>query len=139
MLKLFIFLNFRNVFRRFLMNFEKIVDDIISVSDSIRFVMIIDEQGKVVQSKITTKSYLLRDEHASLLAMDMQVLRKLLKLYDEFIGENTFVHLIRKQVHVLIFYVKEWIFMVSCDRNTTRHKIADISEEIDLMIKHFFI
>lgn len=120
------------------MNFEKIVDDIISVSDLIRFVMIINEEGKSVQSKITTTSYLLQSEHASLLAMDMQILRKLLKLYDESIGENTSVHLVRKQVHVLIFYIKEWIVMISCDRTADRHTVAEISNQVEKIVDTSF-
>ena len=120
------------------MNFEKILDDIILTSNLIRFVMIINEEGKPVQSKVTTTSYLLRSEHASLLAMDMQILRKLLKLYDESIGENTSVHLVRKQVHVLIFYVKEWIVMISCDRTADRKTVAEISDKIEKIISKDF-
>lgn len=117
------------------MDFEKIVDDIVSISDLVRFVMVIDGNGKSVKSKVTTPSYLLRDQHSSLLAMDMQILRKLLKLYDESIGENTLVHLVRKRVHVLIFYVQEWIVMVSCDRTADSRTIADISDKIEPIVR----
>lgn len=122
-----------------LVDFEKIVDDIASLSTLIRFVMIVDGNGNLAKTKVTTPSYLLRDQHASLLAMDMQILRKLLKLYDESIGENTFVHLVRRQVHVLIFYVKEWIVMASCDRSADRHTVADISENIEAIINKDFV
>ncbi|MDE1770380.1 MAG: hypothetical protein KGI28_07520 [Thaumarchaeota archaeon] len=87
---------------------------------------------------MTTESFLLQGQYSSLLAIDMQVLRKLLNLYDETIGENTFVHLIRNKVHVLIFYVKAWIFMISCDRNTTRIKVAEISDKIDSILDENF-
>ena len=100
--------------------------------------MIIDENGKAIHTKVATESFLLQEQYSSLLAMDMQVLRKLLKLYDETIGENTFVHLVRNKVHVLIFYVKEWIFMISCDRNTPRIKVAEISDKIESIINKDF-
>jgi hypothetical protein len=122
----------------YVVDFEKMTNDIVSVSGLIRFVMIIDENGKAVESKIATTSYLLQNQHSSLLAMDMQILRKLLKLYDESIGENTSVHLVRKQVHVMIFYVKEWIIMVSCNRTADRHTVADISDKIEAIVNKDF-
>lgn len=69
------------------------------------------------------------------LAADMLVLKRLLALYDEMIGENSYTHLIRKHVHVIIFYVKGLIFLISCERDTSRREIADISEKIESVIE----
>jgi len=115
-------------------NFEKLLDDIVKINDSIRFILVADEEGKISHTKISTTTFLLSDKQASLLGVDMQVLRRLLNLYDEIIGKNTFVHLIREKVHVLIYYVDKWIILVSCDRKIDRHVLTDISTTIESLI-----
>lgn len=66
-----------------LVDFNKLLDDIIVISDSIRFVFVTNEQGKIVYNKVSTNSFLLDPNQASVLGVDMQILKKLLKLYDE--------------------------------------------------------
>ncbi len=121
------------------MNVSKIVDEIISVSDKSRYVLVVDDKGNPIHSRMVSKSFLLKENQATALATDMHVLGQLLKLYDDTIGKNTFTHLIREKVHALIFYVENWIFLVSCDRNLDRHQIADISENIESIIKKYVI
>ncbi len=116
------------------MDFAKLLDDIIAVSDSIRFAFVTNEEGKVVCSKIATNSFLLDENRLSVLGVDMQILRRLLKLYDELIGKNTSVHLVRDKVHILIYYLNDLIILVSCDRSIDRHKLADISIQIESII-----
>jgi hypothetical protein len=115
-------------------NFEKLLDEIVKVNDSIRFIFVTDEDGKLAHSRVSTNTFLLNDKQVSLLGVDMQVLRRLLNLYDEIIGKNTFVHLIRERVHVLIYYIDKWIILVSCDRKTDRHVLTDISIKIESLI-----
>ena len=116
------------------MNFERLLDGIISISDSIRFVFVTNAQGKIVHSKVSTNSFLLDSNQASVLGVDMQVLRQLLKLYDEIIGANTAVHLVRDKVHVLIYYVGQWTILVGCDSEIDRHKLTDISLETESLV-----
>ena len=114
---------------------KKVIFDITCVSHAIRFVLVVDEKGNPIDSKVVTKSFLIKEKHAMPLAADMIVLKRLLALYDEIIGENSYTHLIRKHVHVLIFYIKGLIFLVSCERDTSRREIADISEKIESVIE----
>ena len=118
---------------------KKIISEIVSINNAIRFVLIVDDKGTPIDSKVVTKSFLIKESHSMPLAADMLVLKRLLALYDEIIGENTYAHLIRKHVHVLIFYVKGLIFLVSCERNTSRREIADISEKIEFIIEKYLV
>ncbi|MBI3639156.1 MAG: hypothetical protein HY223_02465 [Thaumarchaeota archaeon] len=120
-----------------MLDFKKIIDEMTSVSDKVRFILVIGENGKVVSNKIMTKSFLVKENQAIMMATDMHVLKQLLKLYDEIIGKNTFAHLIREKVHVLIFYVKDWIFLISCDRNMSRREIADMSDRLESIIDKY--
>lgn len=123
--------------RKYVLDFKKIIDEMTSVSDKVRFILVIGENGKVVSNKIMTKSFLVKENQAIMMATDMHVLKQLLKLYDEIIGKNTFAHLIREKVHVLIFYVKDWIFLISCDRNMSRREIADMSDRLESIIDKY--
>jgi len=116
------------------LDFNRLLDDIVAISDSIRFVFVTNMEGKIVYSKVSTKSFLLDKNQSSVLGVDMQVLRQLLKLYDEMLGPNTFVHLVRDKVHVLIFYIDKWTILVSCNRDTERHKLTDISIQIESLV-----
>ncbi len=101
-----------------------------NLSESIRFGFVTNEQGKIVQSKVSSNAFLLDREQVSLLGVDLQILRKILKMYDDIIGQSTSLHMVRDKVHVLIFYVGEWTILVSCNRDTDRHVLADLSEHI---------
>jgi hypothetical protein len=116
---------------------ERIVDEIVSVSNAIRFVLVVDDAGKPIHSKIIARPLFINENQAKSLASDMLILKSVLALYDEFVGENTFAHLIRKKTQALIFFTRDWIFLVSCERNTGRHEIADISEKIASIIEKY--
>jgi hypothetical protein len=113
---------------------KQIVDNIISASDAIRYVLVVDENGEEVYSKTTPKS-IIGSERSGALAKDIHFLKGLLKMYNDIIGENTFTHLIRSKGHVLMFDYANWIFLVSCERERSRHEIADISDKIEYIIK----
>jgi hypothetical protein len=80
-------------------NIKKITEEVTSVNHAIRFVLVVDEKGIPIDTRVITKSFLIKENQAMPLATDMFVLKKLLALYDEIIGENTFTHLVRKHVH----------------------------------------
>ncbi|MDE1863471.1 MAG: hypothetical protein KGI33_11255 [Thaumarchaeota archaeon] len=104
------------------------------VSDMVRFVLIIDGKGRIAKAQ-SAKPILLDEEQSVLLGTDMQVLRRMLKLYDDAIGKNTAVHLVREKVHVLIFYVGEWTLLASCERKTEPHNLTDISLQIESLAR----
>ncbi len=116
-------------------NIKKITAEIASVNSAIRFVLVVDEKGTPLDTRVITKSFLIKENQAMPLATDMFVLKRLLALYDEIIGENTFTHLVRKHVHVLIFYVNDLMFLVICERERSRCEIADISGKIESVIE----
>ena len=117
------------------MDIEKLLGDIVSLSESVRFVFVMDERGKVAGSRVSTRSFLLSQGQASVLAADMHILRQLLRLYDEMLGKNSSVHLVREKVHVLIYYVDKWTVLVSCDREVDRHSLADLSSGIESILQ----
>ena len=66
---------------------KKIISDVVFVNNAIRFVLVVDEKGTPIDSKVVTKSFLIKESHVMPIATDMLVLKRLLVLYDEIIGE----------------------------------------------------
>lgn len=113
----------------------KLIGQIIFVSKAIRYVLIADEEGRLLASKSVIPPFIKNDDQGRMLATDMHILKQLLKLYDEIVGKNTFTYLPREHVHVLIFYPVNWIILVSCDRNIDNHEVMEIAEKVNLIIK----
>ena len=108
------------------------MDHILSVSESIRYVLVVDSQGEMVLCHTTPRSFIGKDQSESI-ARDVHFLKGLLRVYDDVVGENIFTHLIRARGHILMFYESGWIFLVSCD-NASRQEIADMADEIEDVI-----
>ncbi|MGI0086565.1 MAG: hypothetical protein ACREBI_01200 [Nitrosotalea sp.] len=120
------------------MNFPKLVNEIVEVDNAIRFVAIIDKEGKEIGSNVSTNEFFLkRESQQKTLGFDMLILKKIFDLYDDVLGTQNFAHLIRERVHVLLYYVKDLIIVVSCDRTISHHKIVGIAEGINQIIEKY--
>lgn len=73
------------------MIFTKLIDEIISVSNAVRYVMIADEKGRLVGSRSVAKSFIKSDDQSRILVTDMHILKQLLKLYDEIVGKTNLI------------------------------------------------
>lgn len=108
---------------------RKIVDEILSVGGSVRYILVVDQDGELVLSHTTPRSLISDDQSASV-AKDIHFLRGLLKVYDDIVGQNIFTHMIREKGHILIFHVGGWLFLVTCD-SSSRQEIADMADAIE--------
>jgi hypothetical protein len=118
-------------------DFTKIVDAIFEVDSEIRYVLIINSKGTYVHSKMATgKTNLVENEdQISNLSSDLYILRQLLKMFDKSFGKTTYIHFERERIHILIFYIKNLILCVSCERSLDGYQIMDVSNKIRLTIE----
>ncbi len=117
------------------LKFSKLINEIVEVDNAIRFVSIIDEEGREIANNVSTDVFLLKKSQQQTLGFDMLILKELFDLYDEVLGQQSFAHLMREKVHVLLYYVKNLIIVVSCERTTSHHKITGIAECINQIIE----
>lgn len=116
-------------------NLAQLVDIMMSSSSAIHRVLVIDGMGNEIYTKATDKT-LIREEHVQAFAKDADFIKKLLKLYDDMIGETVFAHLIRTKGQLLFFNYLNWTFCFSCTREASRYEIAEISDRMEKMIKN---
>lgn len=118
------------------MNFPKLVNEIAEVDKAIRFISIVDKEGREIANNVSTNAFLLKQKsQQQTLGFDMLILKELFDLYDEVLGAQSFAHLVRERIHVLLYYVKNLIIIVSCERTTSYHKIVGIVERINQIIE----
>lgn len=118
-------------------NFEKISNAMLEIDNEIRYVLVVDSKGKRLYGKMSNgKNALIKtEEQITNLPTDLHILKQLLKIFDESLGKTTFSHFERERIHILIFYVRDLIFCVSCERSLDPHRIADVSSKIRTVIE----
>ena len=118
-------------------NFEKIADLVLKIANEIRYVLIVSSRGKPFYGKMAHgKTILIKsEEQITNLPTDLHILGQLLKIFDESLGKTSFIHFEREKIHILVFYIRDLAFCVTCERSLGAHEIADISNKIRLVIE----
>lgn len=121
----------------YLADFEKITNSILDTGVEIRYVLVVDSKGRLVHNKMAKgKTILIKNEdQISNLSVDLQMLRQLLRIFDESLGKTTFVHFEREKIHILIFYIRDLVFCITCERSLEAHKLVDVSNKIRTAIE----
>jgi len=118
-------------------DFEKIIDNVLELGNEIRYVLVVDSKGRYIHSKMSSGKTILvkKEDQITNLSTDLHVLRQLLRIFDESLGKTTFAHFEREKIHILIFYIRDLIFCVTCERSLEDQKIIDISKKIRITIE----
>lgn len=121
----------------YLADFEKIANSILDMAAEIRYVLVVDSKGRLVHNKMAKGKIILikNEDQISNLSVDLQVLRQLLCIFDESLGKTTFVHFEREKINILLIYIRDLVFCVTCERSLDTHQLADISNKIRATIE----
>jgi hypothetical protein len=118
------------------MDFEKISDKILKLDDAMRYVRFLGNEGELIHHKVNRNKILLQDEKGlGALSAELPIMKKIQSLFDESLGKNTFMHIIREKVHQFVYYVDSLIIYVTCERNTDPHRVTEIVNNIDSILK----
>ena len=120
-------------------DFGKIVDVILGLGNEIRYVLVVDSKGNTLHGKMTpSKTILVKNEdQVANLSTDLHILRQLLRVFDQSLGRTTFVHFERERIHILIFYIRDLIFCITCERSLEALRLIELSKTIgDTIKKH---
>jgi hypothetical protein len=114
------------------MDFGKIVDMILELGNEIRYVLVIDSKGNALHGKMAPGKTILvkKEDQITNLPTDLHILRQLLKMFDESLGRTTFVHFERERMHILMFYVRDLIFCITCERSLESLRLVELSNII---------
>ncbi|MBI3841935.1 MAG: hypothetical protein HY295_02125 [Thaumarchaeota archaeon] len=117
------------------MDFEKTVNEILSLDDAMRYVRIIDKEGKIVHERTKSGKTLLQNrEGLGKISVDMTIMKETQGVYDDSLGRMTHMHIVRERVHQLIYFADSLIFYVTCERDTPDQRVFEISSKAGSII-----
>lgn len=113
-------------------DFGKIVDTILGLGNEIRYVLVVGSKGNTLHGKMAPgKTILVKSEdQITNLSTDLHILRQLLRMFDPSLGRTTFAHFERERMHVLIFYIRDLIFCITCERSLEALRLVELSKTI---------
>ena len=120
-------------------DFGKIVDTILGLGNEIRYVLVVDSKGSALHGKMAPGKTILvkKEDQITNLSTDLHILRQLLRVFDQSLGRTTFVHFERERMHILIFYIRDLIFCITCERSLETLRLVELSKTIgDAIRKH---
>lgn len=120
-------------------DFGKIVDKILGLGNEIRYVLVVDSKGSALHGKMASGKTMLvkKEDQITNLSTDLHILRQLLRMFDQSLGRTTFVHFERERMHILIFYIRDLMFCITCERSLETLRLVELSKTIgDTIKKH---
>lgn len=120
-------------------DFGKIVDTILGLGNEIRYALVVDSKGNTLHGKMAPgKTILVKSEdQIKNLSTDLHILRQLLRMFDQSLGRTTFVHFERERMHILLFYIRDLIFCITCERSLEAMRLVELSKTISDTIRKY--
>ncbi|HJT10919.1 MAG TPA: hypothetical protein VJ771_09090 [Candidatus Nitrosotalea sp.] len=118
-------------------DYEKITDEILSIDDTMRYVMITDEKGSMLFNKTKTGKTIMfkSSDQINMISSELRTLRELLKFHDDDLGPAHSVQLARKKVNILIYFMPELTMCISYEPNVSDSKALEILQKTKTIIK----
>lgn len=118
-------------------DYEKLVDEILAISDAMRYVIVIDEKGTRISSKMKEgKSILFKSsDQITMVSSELRTLRELLKFHNDDLGLARAVTITRERVNIFIFFVPGFTICSSCETGITNVNMGEISEKMKSIIR----
>ncbi len=117
------------------MDFPKLVYEILSVDDSMRYVEIIGEEGELILNKMKQEKYTVKAQRKEeLLSLDLYNTKKIEQKFNKALGKIAFTHVSRTKVHQLVWYHDNMIVYCTCEGDANNHKIIEISSKIEAIL-----
>ncbi len=117
-------------------NYEKIADEILAINDDMRYVLITDEKGVCIFSKMKDgKTILFKNrDHVTMVSSELRTLRELLKFHNDDLGQARQVNIIRDKVSIFIYFMSGITVCSSCEYGITPPNALEVSEKTRLIL-----
>lgn len=118
-------------------NYEKIADDILAISAEMRYVLITDEKGIGIFSKMKNGKTILfkNQDHVSMISSELRTLRELLKFHNDDLGQARLVNILRDKVSIFIYFMPGFTICSSCENNVSQPNAFEISEKTKSILR----
>lgn len=117
----------------FMIDFTKI-DDILTISNDIYHVGIIDPSGNVIVSKMRKEKTGSVKTPEEQLGIDLCIIKQIFDLGSDVHGKTYFILIKRENKQHLVHFLDNLIICVTCDSITSFNKISEISDKVKEMV-----
>ena len=111
--------------------------NIFHLSDEIRFVGIMDEEGKVLSSAYKHKQYEIGKENESF-EIDVHIIRNIQEVYDEPLGKVLTTIITREKIKQIILYFDSKLVFISCNPRIDDKSLLELIKSIENYCKSDF-
>ena len=116
-------------------DFTRLVYEILSVDDSMRYVEIIGDEGELIIHKMKQGKYSVKAQRKEeLLSLDLYNAKKIEQQYNGSLGKVGFTHVSRKKIQQLVWYNDNLIIYCTCEGDLEILKILEISRKIEAIL-----
>lgn len=121
-------------------DYEKLVDEILAIDEAMRYVIVINEKGIHVSSRMKEGKSILfkRGDQISMVFSELRTLRELLKFHNDDLGLAKSVTINRDMVNIFIYFVPGFTICSSCESAIPHAKMGEISEKMRSIIRRSF-
>ncbi len=117
-------------------DFKKIVDEILGVHNAMHNVVVASDRGKMIYSQVKEgKQPYTSEKEIEVLSSDLSVIHTMHALYDSSLGKISCMLMIRERLYQLVYYFRNLIFYVTCDRVINSIQAAEVKNKVESIIK----
>lgn len=118
-------------------NYEKLADEILAISDDMRYVLITNEQGIGIFSKMKDGKTILfkHQDQVSMVSSELRTIRELLKFHNADLGQARLVNIVRDKVCVLVYFLPGLTICTSCENTSNQVNVFEISEKTKAILR----
>lgn len=117
------------------MNFQKITNIILSMDENMRYVGFIDRNGNIIHGKMKEgKTSMKSSKQEEVFSHDLVIMRTIQDALNDTLGETSLIHIVRANLHQMIYYYCDFTLYVTIEYHTRYDKILEISDTIQSTI-----
>ena len=115
--------------------FNQVISNIFRVSSKIRYVSIIDLNGKITASEMKSDlQSLLKKSNEDKFCEHVAIRRKMRHEFDKKLGKVCFIHVERENITQLVLYSKSYSFFITIEPEITSNSKSNIVTKVKKII-----
>ena len=115
--------------------FNQVISNIFRVSSKIRYVSIIDLNGKITASEMKSDlQSLLKKSNEDKFCEHVAIRRKMRHEFDKKLGKVSFIHVERENITQLVLYSKSYSFFITIEPEITSNSKSNIVTKVKKII-----
>jgi len=116
-------------------DYTKLIYEILSADDSMRYAEIIGADGELILNKMKQGKYNIKAQRKEeLLSLDLYNTKQMEQKFNRSLGKIMFTHVSRTKANQLVWYLDDLIIYCTCEGSVKGLKILEVSRKIESIL-----